>query len=62
MTNQIFQLGHITMIIPHKYIPGPQTRAPGAKHDKEAENVKMSGLVARQQAGPQHILVVDYEM
>ena len=52
------------MIIPHKYIPGPQTRAPGAKHDKEAENVKMSGLVARQQAaaGPQHFLVVDYEM
>ena len=38
------------MIIPHKYIPGPQTQAPGANHDKEAENVKMSGLVAKHQA------------
>ena len=28
----------------------PESTLPGAKHDKEAENVKMSGLVARQQA------------
>ena len=50
------------MIIPRKYIPVPQTWVLGANHDKEAENVKMSGCQAAGRVQHQHILVVDYEM